>query len=101
MATYIVSRRSTPTPCGYTCEPCSPFELSSVVASATILNGATAQALSDFFSHMGLEGWGLENLPYRDGDENLPFPGIQPGDVVYFIFRQNNTFQFWKGVKQA
>lgn len=96
---YICVRRVTPYPCGYTCEPCSPFELSSIIADAVILNGATAQALSDFFSHAGLEGWERENLPYQDGDENLPFPGIQSGDTVYFIFRQNNTFQFWKGIK--
>lgn len=97
-AVYICVRHTTPTPLGYTCEPCSPWELSSVASSAIILNRQTAQALSSFFSHAGLEGWELENLKWLEDDDS--FPGIKLGDIVYFIFQpMKNTFQFWKGVK--
>lgn len=80
---------------GWAVEPCSPFEVSEAVANATVLFHKTAQALSDFFSHFGLTGWEIENLPYRSD-----FPEFEPEDIVYFVFCPNsNTFQFWKGTK--
>lgn len=97
MQRYILKRTISPEYLpGWDIEPCSPFEIAEAVATATVLFQKTAQALSSFFSHAGLAGWGLKNLHYSS-----ELPEFELGDVVFFVYcPYPETFQFWKGTKK-